>query len=146
MCKFPSTRLIYRYNTNKFLFYRFSIVHNYQQLDGVFNTDCPICAANQKRMWCEYACKNDKSSWNVHKGDSPGIGVDFDYTNIQVSIDDDYACTIYTSCKGTSFIAAAGVASSIAFLNFLGYNGSAYSLSYINFTTTLGVTSGQLDS
>ena len=79
-------------------------------------------------------------------GDSPGIGVDFDYTNIQVSIEDDYACTIYTSCKGTSFIAAAGVSSSIAFLNFLGYNGSAYSLSYINFTTTEGVTESQLTS
>ena len=74
------------------------------------------------------------------------MNVDFNYTNIQVSIDADYACTVYTSCKGTSFIAAAGVSSSISFLNFLGYNGAMYSLSYINFTSTEGVTPGQLDS
>ena len=74
------------------------------------------------------------------------MNVDFNYTNVQVSIDADYACTIYTSCKGTSFIAAAGVSSSISFLTFLGYNGAMYSLSYINFTSTEGVTPGQLDS
>jgi hypothetical protein len=97
-------------------------------------------------MWCEYACKPDKTSWNKQMGETPGIGVNFNYTNIQVSIEDDYACTVYTSCKGESFIAAAGVSSSIAFLNFLGYNGAPYSLSYINFTTTEGVTPGQLIS
>ena len=55
---------------------------------------------------------------------------------MQVNIDADYACTVYSSCKGTSFIAAAGVSSSIAFLNFLGYNGALYSLSFITFVTT----------
>ena len=120
--------------------------HNYQQLDGVFATDCPVCAANLKRMWCEYACDPSKTSWNLHMGDSPGVNVDYNYTNIQVSIDADYACTIYTSCKGTSFIAAAGVSSSIAFLNFLGYNGAMYSKSYINFTSEEGVTPIQLNS
>jgi len=59
----------------------------------------------------------------------------FNYTNVQVSIDDAYACTIYTSCKQTSFIAAAGVSSAVGFLDFLGTNGADYSLSWINFTT-----------
>jgi hypothetical protein len=29
---------------------------SFQQIDGVFATDCPVCAANLKRFWCEYAC------------------------------------------------------------------------------------------
>lgn len=33
---------------------------NYQSLDAVFNSDCPICAANLKTMWCEYACNPNK--------------------------------------------------------------------------------------
>jgi len=66
---------------------------------------------------------------------------------VQVSIDDAYACTVYTSCKQTSFIAAAGVSSAIGFLNFLGFNGAEYSLSYITFITDYqGVTDGYLDS
>ena len=70
-----------------------------------------------------------------------------DYTNVQVSIDAAYACTVYSSCKGTSFIAAAGVSSAVAFLNFLGYNGAPYSLSYINFTEdATGQTTGYLES
>jgi len=74
----------------------------------------------------------------------PGKG-DRNYTNVQVSIDDAYACTIYTSCKQTSFIAAAGVSSAIGFLDFLGTNGAEYSLSWINFTSAWeGQTSGYL--
>lgn len=72
----------------------------------------------------------------VQKGTSlppDGYG-DFNFTNVQVSIDDAYACTIYTSCKQTSFIAAAGVSSAVGFMNFLGSNGAPYSKSYINFT------------
>lgn len=81
----------------------------------------------------------------VQKGSTPTEGID--YTNVQVSIDDAYACTVYSSCKGTSFISAAGVSSSIAFLNFLGYNGAPYSLSYINFTSdNTNQTTGYLDS
>ena len=97
-------------------------------------------------MWCEYACDPNKTSWDTDKGSTKGVDVNYNYTNIQVSIDADYACTIYTSCKGTSFIAAAGVSSSIAFLNFLGYNGAMYSKSYINFTSEEGVTPSQLNS
>lgn len=41
----------------------YCLVTNFAQLDGVFLTDCPICAANLKRMWCEYACNPDKASF-----------------------------------------------------------------------------------
>lgn len=72
------------------------------------------------------------------------------YTNVRTSIDADYACIVYSSCKGTSFIAEAGVSSSIAFLNFLGYNGAEYSLSFITFISdndgVLDAPSGYLNS
>jgi len=29
---------------------------NFQSLDAVFNSDCPVCATNLKVMWCLYAC------------------------------------------------------------------------------------------
>ena len=126
------------------------IVHNYQQLDGVFATDCPVCAANLKRMWCTYACDPNKGNFRKcrviilrHDFNSNftsfrlvldlGVEEGTGYRKIQVSIDSTYACTVFSSCKGTSFIAAAAVSSSIAFFNFLGYNGAPYSLSVITF-------------
>lgn len=36
------------------------VEYNYESLDAVFNTDCPICAVNLKTMWCEYACNPTK--------------------------------------------------------------------------------------
>lgn len=121
---------------------------NFQQLDGVFKTDCPICAANLKRMWCEYACSNKNyflKNMGSTKPPAPYTGAN--YTDVQVSIDKDYACTLYTSCKGTSFIAAAGVNSAVGFLNFLGYNGAIYSLSYITFIEEWeGITTSYLNS
>lgn len=50
------------------------MVLNFQQLDGVFATDCPVCAANLKRMWCEYACNPVKGEFltnlGIHEGDN----------------------------------------------------------------------------
>jgi hypothetical protein len=36
---------------------------NYQSLDAVFFSDCPICATNLKTMWCEYACNPLKADF-----------------------------------------------------------------------------------
>lgn len=36
---------------------------NYQSLDAVFASDCPICAVNLKIMWCEYACNPLKANF-----------------------------------------------------------------------------------
>ena len=117
---------------------------NYQQLDAVFASDCPICAVNLKRMWCEYACNPNKSNWLFHHGDvfttAEGTTEAAQYTNIQVFIDSDYACGIYQSCAKESYIAQAGISSAIAFLDFMGSNGAPYSLSFINFTLTTNST------
>lgn len=34
---------------------------NFNSLDAVFNSDCPVCAANLKTMWCEYSCNPEKA-------------------------------------------------------------------------------------
>ena len=49
------------------------------------------------------------------------------------NIDSDYACGIFTSCAKVSYIAQAGISSSVSFLDFMGVNGQDYSLSVITF-------------
>lgn len=115
--------------------------YNYDQLDAVFANDCPICAVNLKRMWCEYACNPNKGNWLFWHDDVTLDGQE--YTNVQVQIDSDYACGIFQSCAKESYIAQAGITSAIAFLDFMGSNGAPYSLSFINFTL---VTNSTLDN
>ena len=56
------------------------------------------------------------------------------YALVGFAVDSDYACGIFTSCKKVSYIAQAGISSSIAFLDFMGTNGQDYSLSVITFS------------
>ena len=56
-----------------------------------------------------------------------------EYTLVGFTIDSDYACGIFTSCSKVSYIAQAGISSSVAFLDFMGVNGQDYSLSVITF-------------
>jgi len=105
---------------------------NYDQLDAVFASDCPICAVNLKRMWCEYACNPVKANFLADHGNK--VVDDQTYAQVQVGIDEDYACGIFQSCAKESYIAQAGITSSLAFLDFMGTNGAPYSLSFINFT------------
>ena len=58
---------------------------------------------------------------------------DQDYRLVGFAIDSDYACGIFTSCAKVSYIAQAGISSSVSFLDFMGVNGQDYSLSVITF-------------
>ena len=60
------------------------------------------------------------------------------YRLVGFSIDSDYACGVFTSCKKVSYIAQAGISSSISFLDFMGVNGQDYSLSVITFSLGTG--------
>ena len=55
------------------------------------------------------------------------------YTMVNFTVDADYACTVFQSCKKVSFISQASLTSSIAFLDFLGSNGKLQSKSIITF-------------
>ena len=72
---------------------------NFIQIDTVFGLDCPICAVNIKRMWCEYTCNPNKA--NFVKG--LGYQIDSDHivgneTLTSFTLDPDYACTLFQSC------------------------------------------------
>jgi hypothetical protein len=45
----------------------FLIVSNFAQIDTVFGNDCPICGINLKRMWCDYTCAPNKTSFSKLK-------------------------------------------------------------------------------
>lgn len=42
---------------------------NFIQIDTVFGLDCPICAVNLKRMWCEYSCSPNKANFGKFEKD-----------------------------------------------------------------------------
>jgi hypothetical protein len=56
---------------------------------------------------------------------------------VNFNIDAAYSCEIFQSCKQESFIAQAGISSSLAFLDFLGVNGQNQSLTIITFNQTV---------
>jgi len=60
-------------------------------------------------------------------------------TEVIFNIETDYACELFQSCKQESFIAVAGISSSIAFLDFLGVNGQNTSMTITTFNLTEGV-------
>jgi Niemann-Pick C1 N terminus len=75
-----------------------------------------------KKMWCSYTCDPDKTRFVKALGTTPSP-YGYNYTQSSFTVDPDYACTIFNSCKKTSFISEASISSSIAFLDFLGLNG-----------------------
>ena len=85
--------------------------------------DCPICAMNMKRMWCEYTCNRNKGSFvkgiGYQNDADPNIGNE---TVTLFTMDPDYACTVFQSCQKVSIVAQASLQSSIAFMDFMGFN------------------------
>jgi len=107
---------------------------NFQSLDAVFFSDCPICATNLKYMWCEYACNPMSNYFLKFLGYEDSWGTNM--TKVEFNIESDYACGLFQSCEQESFIAVADISSSIAFLDFLGINGQNTSLTIITFNLT----------
>ncbi|CDW90740.1 UNKNOWN [Stylonychia lemnae] len=62
-------------------------------MNSVFGKDCSICAANLKRMWCDYTCHPQKTKFVQ----ATGYQMDPDDGNLTLTnftVDPDYACTI----------------------------------------------------
>ena len=59
-------------------------------------------------------------------------------TLTEFTLDPDYACTLFQSCQKVSLIAQASLQSSIAFLDFMGFNGKQQSHSIIGFDFSRG--------
>ena len=106
--------------------------YNFQASDAVFAGDCSVCAANMKKMWCSYTCDPNQGTFEYGIG-TVASDYNYNYTLVSFTVDPDYACTIFNSCKKTSFISEASISSSIAFLDFLGLNGKDTAKSIIYF-------------
>mmetsp|Transcript_32901 Transcript_32901/g.50308 ORF Transcript_32901/g.50308 Transcript_32901/m.50308 type:complete len:186 (-) Transcript_32901:508-1065(-) len=101
------------------------MTENYKQIDSVFGGDCPLCAVNLKKLWCEYTCDPKKTDFVKGLGykEIEMNGHMQNMTEVFFSVDEDMSCTVFQSCKKTSLIAQASLQSSISFLDFMGVNG-----------------------
>lgn len=97
------------------------MTRNFQQIDAVFGKDCPICAINLKRLWCQYTCNANKNQFvqglgyvTIPVGDHMQ-----NMTQVRFTVDEDMACNLFQSCQKVSLIAQASLQSSISFLDFM---------------------------
>ena len=67
-------------------------------------------------------------------------------TLIEFMLDPDYACTLFKSCQKVSLIAQASLQSSIAFLDFMGFNGKQQTHSIIGFNFSRGADGLKVDA
>ena len=93
------------------------MTENYQQIDSVFGMDCPLCAVNLKKLWCEYTCNPKKNEFDKGLGYADNHGVKM--TEVFFSVNETMACDLFQSCKKVSLIAQASLQSSISFLDFM---------------------------
>jgi hypothetical protein len=85
-------------------------------------------------MWCAYTCSPVQSTFVQAVGYSyAGAADGYYYAVDNFTVDPFYACTMFTSCVKTTFIAEASLQSSEAFLDFLGLNGKDTGKSIISF-------------
>lgn len=84
---------------------------SFQQIDSVFGDDVPICGVNLKKMWCEYTCNPTKTDFINAIGEVTieVAGENKTFTEVQFSVDEDMACTLFQSCQKVALIAQASL-------------------------------------
>ena len=100
-------------------------------LDAVFGGDCNICGINLKIMWCEYTCSPVRKTFVNATGYTVQFGLNL--TETTFTVNPNYACTIFSSCEHTSFIAEASLTNAEQFLDFMGNEGKIQGRSIITF-------------
>lgn len=77
------------------------LVGNFQTLDSIFGTDCPICALNMKIFWCEFTCNPKQSEFlrplNYIKVMQRGKLLDA--LNVTFALSPDSVCELFRSCN-----------------------------------------------
>ena len=100
--------------------------NNFGQIDTVFGLESGACGVNLKILWCHYTCdpkQNDFIAYGGIKQVPQADGSMKNFTKVTFAVNEDYACTIFRSCRKVSLVAQADLQSSKAFLDFLGVNG-----------------------
>ncbi len=76
------------------------LLQNFQDIDMIFGADCPICAVNQKLLWCEFTCSPNQSDHvrpeNYYK--YKHAGETWDVLNVTVLMSMNTTCQLYQSC------------------------------------------------
>lgn len=66
-----------------------------------------MCGVNLKKMWCLFSCSTEQANFVKGIGETTIEvgGENKTFTEVQFSVDEDMACTLFTSCKKVSLIA-----------------------------------------
>ena len=81
---------------------------NFSQIDSVFGLESGACGVNLKIMWCHFTCdpnQKDFVKYTGYKVVNQPDGTVKNFTLITFALDEDYACTIFRSCKKVSLVA-----------------------------------------
>lgn len=73
---------------------------NFATIDSVFGEDLGMCGLNLKKLWCEFTC----SPYQREFVNATGYNIK-NFTDILFSVDEDFACTVFRSCKKVSLVA-----------------------------------------
>jgi len=74
---------------------------NFQQIDFIFGDDCPICALNLKRFWCEYTCNPTQSEFIEALGYKNVIINKITYQALEMNwyLNPEFVCGLFQSCN-----------------------------------------------
>ena len=77
------------------------VVSDFKSIDIIFGTDCPLCALNMKKLWCEYNCSPQQSEFlKVMNVTRVRIGQQYyEALEAELHISLNATCNIYTSCR-----------------------------------------------
>lgn len=106
---------------------------NFQDIDIIFGTDCPLCALNMKRLWCEFTCNPNQADF-VQAKDQVKVTiskVEYDALEIDLHMSLNTSCNIYTSCHKIPEITQMS-ASAMGFMQFQGDHAVEHGNTLIN--------------
>ena len=71
---------------------------NFQQIDSIFGQDCPMCAINLKKLWCNFACNSKQSDFINGTGyieKTMDQGQIQNFTKVRFNVNQNFACTLF---------------------------------------------------
>ena len=83
---------------------------NFNSIDSVFGRESGACGVNLKILWCHFTCDAQQNSFVKYNGIETvdqHDGTFKNFTKIIFAVNEDYACTVFRSCKKVSIVAMA---------------------------------------
>ncbi len=74
---------------------------DFQDIDLLFGSDCPLCAVNMKKLWCEFTCSPNQSEF-LKAGEQIKVKVGqkyLDVLEVDFHVSLNATCNIYSSCS-----------------------------------------------